>query len=85
MRELERVTTPLQPGDRELAARYLRFDYEALPTLDPRSPWARLAATYARMFAAGNANDHVALSQALAELSQDLPAMNVPATGRLPR
>jgi len=72
VRALDRIDTPISPADRALAARYLRFDYEELPALEPRSPWAKLAATYARMFAAGHANDYEKLSRILAESSQEI-------------
>jgi hypothetical protein len=62
---LTTVTAPLTAADAAHAARYLRFDYVPLGTLDPRTPWAQLAATYARLYAAANANDYEALEPLL--------------------
>jgi predicted O-methyltransferase YrrM len=68
IRALNKVPDPVAPADLELAARYLRFDYEPVGELDPQSPWAHLAASYARMYHAGNANDYEQLAVILSEL-----------------
>jgi predicted O-methyltransferase YrrM len=73
VRELDAVKEPLSPADHELAARYLRFDYTGeLPALQPRSPWAKLAAGYARMFNAAHTNDFEILADVVRELEQTL-------------
>jgi predicted O-methyltransferase YrrM len=68
VRELDRIEAPLSPEDARLAARYLRFDDVPLPQLEAHSPWARLAAGYARMYDAAHANDYEALATILTEL-----------------
>lgn len=70
VRELNRVSGPLTAADRELAARYLRFEASEPLELNPKTPWAQLAATYARLFAAGNTNDYERLVGVLGELDR---------------
>lgn len=69
IRALNKIRDPVTAADLELAARYLRFDYEPLAALDPQSPWAQLAANYARMYYAGNTNNYEELATILSELS----------------
>ncbi|HTU57771.1 MAG TPA: fused MFS/spermidine synthase, partial [Polyangiales bacterium] len=65
--ELDQLDLPLTAADRELAARYLRFELSELPELQAHSPWAQLAAEYAGMYAAGQSNDYEKLAQILGE------------------
>jgi len=68
VRELDALPMPLTAADHLLAARHLRFEQLELPALTPHSPWAKLAAGYARMYAAGLGNDYEQLAQVLREL-----------------
>jgi SAM-dependent methyltransferase len=68
IRSLNQIQQPLTAADLELAARYLRFGYGASTELDAHSPWARLAASYAHLYSAGNSNDYERLATVLGEL-----------------
>ncbi|WP_437569860.1 fused MFS/spermidine synthase [Sorangium sp. So ce542] len=72
---LSEVPDPLGPGALDAAARYLQFAHEPdLADLAPRSPWAELAALYARMHALGHANRYEPLLEALEAVHERLPA-----------
>ena len=68
LRALDQRREPLAESDLEQAARYFQFGYEDLGELHAERQWARLGAGYARIYAAGRANDYEALLPALEEL-----------------
>jgi len=69
VRELDQLDLPLTAADQQLAARYLRFELSEAPQLQAHTPWARLAAAYAGMYAAGQSNDYEQLAQILGEMN----------------